>query len=59
MTEQVNPNTGIDSPRAWLVVVSTFFSVFVGFGVTYSFGVFLRPMGAAFGASHASMSTLF
>ena len=59
MTEQVNPNTGIDSPRAWLVVVSTFFSAFVGFGVTYSFGVFLRPMGAAFGASHASMSTLF
>ena len=59
MTEAANPNTGIDSPRAWLVVVSTFFSAFVGFGVTYSFGVFLRPMGAAFGASHASMTTLF
>ncbi len=54
-----NPNTGIDSPRAWLIVLAAFFVSFVGFGVTYSFGVFLRPLSVAFGASHASMSTIF
>ena len=54
-----NSNAGIDSPRAWLIVVSAFFIAFVGFGVTYSFGVFLKPLAAAFGASHAAMSTIF
>jgi MFS family permease len=54
-----NPNVGIDSPRAWLIVAAAFFVAFVGFGVTYSFGVFLRPLGSAFGASHAAMSTIF
>ena len=54
-----NTNTGIDSPRAWLIVVSAFFVAFVGFGVTYSFGVFLKPLGAAFGASHVAVSTIF
>ena len=54
-----NPNAGIDSPRAWLIVIAAFFVAFVGFGVTYSFGVFLKPLGAAFGASHAAMSTIF
>jgi MFS family permease len=54
-----NQNNGIDSPRAWLIVLAGFFVSFVGFGVTYSFGVFLKPLGAAFGASHAAMSTIF
>jgi MFS family permease len=54
-----NPNAAIDSPRAWLIVVAAFFVAFVGFGVTYSFGVFLKPLGTAFGASHAAMSTIF
>jgi MFS family permease len=52
-------NFGIDSPRAWLIVVAAFFGSFVAFGVTYSFGVFLKPMGATFGASHASMTAIF
>ena len=53
------PSSGIDSPRAWLIVLAGFFAAFVGFGVTYSFGVFLKPMAAAFGASHTSMSMVF
>ena len=53
------PNTGIDSPRAWLIVVAAFFVSFVGFGVTYSFGVFLKPVAASFNASHATMSAVF
>jgi MFS family permease len=31
----------------------------VGFGVTYTFGVFLKPIGTSFGASHATMSAVF
>jgi MFS family permease len=53
------PNTGIDSPRAWLIVLAAFFGAFVAFGVTYCFGVFLKPLGVAFGANHATMSTVF
>jgi len=59
MAETANQNAGIDSPRAWLIVLAAFFGAFVVFGVTYSFGAFLRPVATAFGASHASMSALF
>src|SRR5271167_4047559 len=59
MAETANPNAGIDSPRAWLIVVAAFFAAFVAFGVTYSFGVFLKPLGLAFGANHATMPTVF
>ena len=52
-------NSGIDSPRAWIIVVAAFFGSFIVFGVTYSFGVFLKPVGASFGASHATMTTIF
>jgi MFS family permease len=53
------PNNGIDSPRAWLIVVAAFFVAFAGFGVTYTFGVFLRPIATSFGAGHAAMSAIF
>ena len=59
MAATANPNTGIDSPRAWLIVLAAFFGAFVAFGVMYCFGVFLKPVGMAFGASHATMSTVF
>ena len=49
----------LDSPRAWLVDAAGFLACFVGFGVLYSFGIFLRPMMAEFGVSHAVMSMLF
>ena len=54
-----NPSSLIDSPRAWLVVTGAFIGAFVSFGVTYTFGVFLRPMGTEFHVSHAKMSILF
>ncbi len=47
------------SLRAWLVVLAAFLGAFVSFGVTYSFGVFLRPLATTFHASHATMSVLF
>ena len=49
----------LDSPRAWLIVVAGFIASFVGYGVAYSFGVFLKPMSADLGVSHATMSALF
>ncbi len=54
-----NPNVGLDSPRAWIVVCAAFLGAFVSFGVTYSFGVFLKPMALEFHVNHAAMSVLF
>ncbi len=45
--------------KAWLVVLAAFIGSFVSFGVTYTFGVFLRPISTAFGVTHAAMSGLF
>lgn len=53
------PSAGFDSARAWVVCFGAFVGAFVAFGVTYSFGVFLKPMAATFGANHAAMSALF
>jgi MFS family permease len=52
-------NAGLDSPRAWVVVFAAFLGAFVGFGVTYCFGVFLKPMALEFHVNHAAMSVLF
>lgn len=54
-----NPNSGLDSPRAWVVVFAAFVGAFVCFGVTYTFGVFLKPMALEFHVNHAAMSLLF
>lgn len=54
-----DPHSLIDSPRAWLVVAGAFIASFVAFGVTYTFGVFLRPISQAFHVNHAAMSLLF
>ena len=54
-----SPTPGLDSPRAWLVVVAAFIGAFVTFGITYTFGVFLKPMALEFHVNHATMSALF
>jgi MFS family permease len=59
MAETASHNAGVDSPRAWLVVVAGFFSTCVAFGVSYAFGVFLKPLMATFHVSHATLATLF
>ena len=48
-----------DSPRAWVVVFAGFLGSFVTFGISYCFGVFLKPIALEFHTSHAAMSTLF
>src|SRR5262249_1190285 len=45
--------------KPWLVVLAAFTGAFVSFGVTYTFGVFLRPISTTFGVTHATMSGLF
>jgi MFS family permease len=57
MPDRSNP--GLDSRRAWIVVIAAFLGAFVSFGVTYCFGVFLKPMALEFHVSHAAMSVLF
>lgn len=54
-----NAKAGLDSPRAWVVVFAAFLGAFVSFGVTYSFGVFLKPLELEFHVNHAAMSVLF
>ena len=39
--------------------MAAFTGAFVSFGVTYTFGVFLRPISTTFGVTHATMSGLF
>ena len=48
-----------DSARAWLIVAAAFLASFVVFGVIYSFGVFLKPLAAEFGANAAASSAFF
>ncbi len=40
-------------------MIAAFLGAFVSFGVTYCFGVFLKPMALEFHVSHAAMSVLF
>jgi MFS family permease len=48
-----------DSPLAWATVAAAFLASAVAFGVIYSFGVFLRPVAADFGANAAEASAFF
>src|SRR6516165_3481270 len=57
MADNMRPE--VDSPRGWLVVAGAFVGAFVSFGVTYTFGVFLKPMSVEFHVDHATMSVLF
>ena len=50
---------GVDSVRAWLVVVATFFSSFVTLGIAYSFGAFFTSMADEFDANRAATSVIF
>jgi len=54
-----SPSDAQDSSRAWIVSVAAFAASFVAYGFLYAFGVFLKPMGSALGASHVLMSSLF
>jgi MFS family permease len=48
-----------DSSRAWLTVAAAFIGGFVVFGVIYSFGVFIEPIGAELHTGRVATSALF
>lgn len=49
----------VDSARGWAMVAVAFVSMFVVFGVAYSFGAFFDPMAEEFGASTGATSAVF
>lgn len=49
----------VDSARAWRSVAAGFLSMFVVFGVAYSFGAFFEPMAAEFGSGRGATSLVF
>lgn len=49
----------LDSPQAWRNVGAAFVSMFVVFGVAYSFGAFFTPMAVEFGAGSGATSAVF
>lgn len=49
----------VDSPRAWIVVISAFLAMFTVFGVAYSFGEFFGPMADEFGTSRSATALFF
>jgi MFS family permease len=50
---------GLDSPRAWGVVAAAFASMFVAFGIAYSYGAFLDEMREDFGVGRAAGAAFF
>ena len=52
-------STELDSPRAWRVAATAFVSCFTVYGVMYSFGAFLNPIAAEFGADRDAPSIIF
>jgi len=51
--------SGIDSVQGWVVVFAAFLAAFVVFGVSYTFGIFLRPIEEELHVTHAALSTVF
>ena len=58
LNEQSSP-TGVDSARAWLIVLAAFLSTTTAFFVTYSFTTFLSAMGEEFDTGKGSTALLF
>jgi MFS family permease len=58
MLDRILP-TEPDSPRAWLIVLAAFLSMFTLFAVAYSFGAFVKPMTAEFNSGRAATSAIF
>ena len=49
----------LDSFRGWIAVGCAFVSMFICFGVVYSFGAFFDPMSSEFNTSSSATSALF
>jgi MFS family permease len=49
----------LDSPQAWTMVAAAFVTMFIVYGVAYSFGAFFKPMAREFGAGPSATSAVF
>ena len=61
LAEGVEPqaSSGLDSPRGWVVVAAAFLSMFVVFGIVYSFGTFFDSMAEDFGTGKGATALMF
>jgi MFS family permease len=61
LAEGVEPPTtsGLDSPRAWIVVAAAFLSMFVVYGIVYSFGTFFDSMAEDFDTGKGATALMF
>jgi predicted MFS family arabinose efflux permease len=50
---------GLDSARGWVVVAAAFVSMFVVFGIVYSFGAFFDSMAEDFGTGKGATALMF
>ncbi|MGH1490718.1 MAG: MFS transporter [Acidimicrobiales bacterium] len=57
--DEVAVGNGIDSRRAWLVVIAAFFSSFISLGIAYSFGAFFSEMAADFDTTKGATAVIF
>jgi predicted MFS family arabinose efflux permease len=53
------PGAALDSRRAWTVVAAAFLSMFVVFGIVYSFGAFFDSMAEEFGTGKGATALMF
>ncbi len=54
-----NPTDELDSWKGWLAVGCAFVSMFICFGITYSFGAFFDSMSSDFNTSRSATSVVF
>jgi MFS family permease len=50
---------GLDSPHAWMVAATAFFTCFIVYGIQYSFGAFFKSIATDLGAGRADTAAIF
>ena len=59
LTEGVVAESELDSARGWVVVAAAFVSMFVVYGIVYSFGAFFDSMAEDFGTGKGATALMF
>ena len=61
LAEGIEPpaTSGLDSSRGWIVVAAAFLSMFVVYGIVYSFGAFFDSMAEDFGTGKGATALMF